>query len=46
MNKETGAHISKSPVKENEQPFGMRDKIGYMSGDIANNLTFHFQVYF
>lgn len=46
MNKETGAHISKSPVKENEQPFGMRDKIGYMSGDIANNLTFQFSSLF
>src|SRR5690625_4804704 len=22
--------------------FGMRDKIGYMSGDLANNLTFQF----
>src|SRR5699024_6772636 len=27
-------------------PFGMRDKIGYMSGDIANNLTFQFSSLF
>jgi len=42
MNKETGAHMSKSSVREDKRPFGMRDKIGYMSGDLANNLTFQF----
>lgn len=31
-----------SPIEDNKPPFGMRDKIGYMSGDIANNITFQF----
>lgn len=25
-----------------QRPFGIKDKIGYAAGDVANNLTFHF----
>lgn len=28
--------------KKNEKPFGMRDKIGYMFGDLGNDFTFTF----
>lgn len=42
MSENTGTHSSESPVKDNKPPFGIRDKIGYMSGDLANNLTFQF----
>ena len=31
-----------SHIKSEVSPFGVRDKIGYMSGDLANNLTFQF----
>ena len=31
-----------SPIQNSKPPFGIKDKIGYMSGDIANNLTFQF----
>ena len=31
-----------SPIQDSKPPFGIKDKIGYMSGDIANNLTFQF----
>lgn len=31
-----------SHVSDHKPPFGMRDKIGYMSGDLANNITFQF----
>ena len=33
---------NQSPVEQNKPPFGIKDKIGYMSGDLANNLTFQF----
>lgn len=42
MKNTSGVHKGASPVKDNQPPFGMRDKIGYMSGDLANNLTFQF----
>lgn len=42
MKNTSGAGAKASPVKDNKPPFGMRDKIGYMSGDLANNLTFQF----
>ncbi len=42
MSSNEGVTIDQSPVKDNKPPFGMRDKIGYMSGDLANNITFQF----
>ncbi|AMB99081.1 MFS transporter [Aerococcus urinaehominis] len=29
-----------------EKPFGMRDKVGYMFGDLGNDMTFHLQSMF
>ena len=40
MNKNTD--LNESPVLDSKPPFGIKDKIGYMSGDLANNLTFQF----
>lgn len=34
--------LKQSAVVDNKPPFGIKDKLGYMSGDLANNLTFQF----
>ncbi len=33
-------------TQETTRPFGMRDKLGYMFGDLANDMTFIFQSMF
>ena len=35
-------NLKESPMIDNKPPFGIKDKLGYMSGDLANNLTFQF----
>jgi GPH family glycoside/pentoside/hexuronide:cation symporter len=42
MSHNSNRHGSEFPERANKPPFGIRDKIGYMSGDLANNLTFQF----
>lgn len=37
---------TQSEVQETTRPFGMRDKIGYLFGDLANDMTFMFQSMF
>ena len=41
-----GSPAAESRPVQRIRAFGWRDKVGYLSGDVANNLTFYLQTAF